>query len=141
MITYADLTEEERQIYIKALIATAQADQQLDDEEISFFTEIAQGIGIEPEQAQKMIQEGSLNLEEVPPMHTAAGALILRDVAAMAVVNNDLAEEEEDFIFLLGQAMQFDRDEVDEFLNWAFMGLQWQLKSVSLIQRYIQPTE
>ncbi len=139
MITYADLTEEQRQLYLKALIAVARVDGRLDEEEVNFFLQIAEGMGIEKQVAQSYLTDqtsATLDLSAIPALHNAAGALILRDLAAMAVVNNELAEKEEALIFEIGKAMQFSKDEIDEFLDWAFMGLQWQLKSAALLERY-----
>ncbi|MFS8885406.1 DUF533 domain-containing protein [Synechococcus sp. H70.2] len=141
MITYSDLTEEQRQLYLKALIAVARADGHLDEEETHFFLRIAEGMGIDKEVAQGYLAEETgpiLDIGQIPPLHNAAGALILRDLAAMAVVNNELGEKEEDLIFAIGKAMQFSQEEINEFLDWAFMGLQWQLKSAALLQRYAQ---
>ncbi|MDX2273494.1 MAG: hypothetical protein NW237_16290 [Cyanobacteriota bacterium] len=136
MITYADLTESQREFYLKALIAVAQADEQLDEEEITFFSQIAVGVGLEGEQIAHFLEGDPLDVSEIPAMRNAVGALILRDLSAMAVVNNDLLPKEEDLILEIGKAMQFSPDEVEEFLNWAFMGLQWQLKSTSLLEKY-----
>lgn len=137
MISYTDLTEEQRQLYLKALIATAKADQQLDEDEISFFTQVAEGVGIDLQAAEAMIKADiTLEVSQIPPLRNPAGALILRDISAMAVVNSDLMEAEEAMIFEIGKAMQFTEDEIEEFLNWAFMGLQWQLKSSSLLEKY-----
>lgn len=139
MITYTDLSDEQRQLYLKALIATAKADEQLDEDEISFFTQVAEGVGIETEAAEKMIKaDTTLELSQIPPLRNPVGALILRDISAMAVVNSDLVEKEELMIFEIGKAMHFSEDEIEEFLNWAFMGLQWQLKSTSLLEKYSQ---
>jgi len=139
MVNYADLTDEQRQLYLKALIAVARVDGQLDEEEANFFLQIAEGMGIEEQVAQSYLADetgATLDLSGIPPLHNAAGALILRDLATMAVVNNELAEKEETLIFEIGKAMQFSREEIDEFLDWAFMGLQWQLKSAALLKRY-----
>ncbi len=137
MITYTDLSDEHRQLYLKALIATAKADEQLDEDEISFFTQVAEGVGIEAEAAEAMIKaDVTLDTAQISPLRNPVGALILRDIAAMAVVNNDLVEKEEMMIFEIGKAMQFTEEEVEEFLNWAFMGLQWQLKSTTLLEKY-----
>jgi len=139
MVNYADLTDEQRQLYLKALIAVARVDGQLDEEESNFFLQIAEGMGIEKQVAQSYLAEetgATLDLSRIPPLHNAAGALILRDLAAMAVVNNELAEKEEALIFEIGKAMQFSQEEINEFLDWAFMGLQWQLKSAALLERY-----
>ncbi len=136
MISYADLTDDQKQLYLKALITVARADEQLDDDEATFFTQIAEGMGIDPATVQSYLETEVLDLEQVPGLHSAVGALILRDLAAMAVVNNELAEAEEDMIIKIGKAMQFTEEEIDEFLNWAFMGLQWQLKSTSLLEKY-----
>lgn len=139
MITYTDLTDEQRQLYLKALIATAKADEQLDEDEISFFTQVAEGVGIAAEAAEKMIKaDVTLDPSQIPPLHNPAGALILRDISAMAVVNSDLVEKEELMIFEIGKAMQFSEEEIEEFLNWAFMGLQWQLKSSTLLEKYAE---
>jgi uncharacterized membrane protein YebE (DUF533 family) len=136
MITYADLSEDQRQLYLKALIATAKADEALDEEEVSFFKQIAEGVGIDGPTVQLYLQDDAFDLQAIPAMRSPVGALILRDAAAMAVINNDLAEPEEAFILALGRAMQFSEEEVEDFLNWAFMGLQWQLKSSSLLEKF-----
>ncbi|MFS8799964.1 TerB family tellurite resistance protein [Synechococcus sp. W55.2] len=143
MINYADLTDEQRQLYLKALIAVARVDGQLDEEETSFFMQIAEGVGIEAPLAQTYLADEAgapLDISGIPPMRNAAGALILRDLAAMAVVNSQLVEKEEELIFEIGKAMQFSAEEINEFIDWAFMGLQWQLKSASLLERYTQPS-
>ena len=58
----------------------------------------------------------------------------------MAVVKSQQVEKEEELIFEIGKAMQFSAEEINEFIDWAFMGLQWQLKSASLLERYTQPS-
>ncbi len=136
MITYSDLTEAQRQLYLSALIATAQADESLDEEEVNFFRQIAEGVGIDEATANSYLEQSKFDLSQVPALHNQVGALILRDVSAMAVVNNQLVDKEESFVFDIGRAMQFSEDEIEEFLNWAFMGLQWQLKSQSLLEKY-----
>jgi hypothetical protein len=140
MITYSDFSDEQRQLYLKALISVARADQELDEDEIAFYLQIAEGMGVDPAVAESVIEGSPLEIASIPPLHTAVGALILRDLAAMAVVNNALREEEEALILEIGQAMQFTGEEVNEFLDWAFMGLQWQLRSTSLLEKFDQPS-
>ncbi len=139
MVNYADLTDEQRQLYLKALIAVARVDGQLDEEESNFFLQIAEGVGVETQLAQTYLADetgATLDISGIPAMRNPAGALILRDLAAMAVVNSELVEKEEALIFEIGKAMQFSQEEINEFLDWAFMGLQWQLKSAALLERY-----
>lgn len=139
MVNYADLTDAQRQLYLKALIAVARVDGQLDEEETSFFTQVAEGVGLDAQLAQTYLTDEAgtaLDISGIPAMRNPVGALILRDLAAMAVVNSELVEKEEALIFEIGKAMQFSVEEVNEFLDWAFMGLQWQLKSAALLERY-----
>ncbi len=139
MVNYADLTEEQRQLYLKALIAVARVDGQLDEEETAFFQQLAEGLGLDTQLVQAYLTDeagAALDISGIPAMRNPVGALILRDLAAMAVVNNELAEKEEALILEIGKAMQFSPEEVNEFLDWAFMGLQWQQKSVALLERY-----
>ncbi|MEN9224303.1 MAG: TerB family tellurite resistance protein [Thermostichus sp. HHBFW_bins_43] len=138
MVNYADLTDEQRQLYLKALIAVAKVDGELDEEETTFFRQLAEGVGVETQLIQTYLDGtgAALDVTEIPAMRNPAGALILRDLAAMAVVNSELVEKEEALIFEVGKAMQFSVEEVNEFLDWAFMGLQWQLKSAALLERY-----
>ncbi len=136
MITYADLTPDQQKLYLSALVASAKSDDALDQDEIDFYMNIATHMGVEDAEARHILEQASLDMASVPPLHNAVGALILRDAAAMAVINNVLLDTEEVFIFRLGDAMQFSKDEIEEFLNWAFMGLQWQLKSASLLEKY-----
>ncbi|MFQ3584757.1 MAG: TerB family tellurite resistance protein [Cyanobacteriota bacterium] len=139
MVNYADLTDAQRQLYLKALIAVARVDGQLDEEETAFFTQVAEGVGLDAQLAQAYLTDeagAALDISGIPAMRNPAGALILRDLAAMAVVNSELVEKEEALIFEIGKAMQFTEEEINEFLDWAFMGLQWQLKSAALLERY-----
>ncbi|MEN9229929.1 MAG: TerB family tellurite resistance protein [Thermostichus sp. DG02_5_bins_236] len=138
MVNYVDLTDAQRQLYLKALISIARVDGQLDEEEITFFMQVAEGVGLDPQLAQAYLTDetAALDISNIPAMRNPVGALILRDLAAMAVVNSELVEKEEALIFEIGQAMQFSTEEVNEFLDWAFMGLQWQLKSAALLERY-----
>ncbi|MCJ2542863.1 TerB family tellurite resistance protein [Thermostichus vulcanus] len=139
MVNYADLTDAQRQLYLKALIAVARVDGQLDEEETAFFTQVAEGVGLDAQLTQAYLTDeagAALDISGIPAMRNPVGALILRDLAAMAVVNSELVEKEEALIFEIGKAMQFSVEEVNEFLDWAFMGLQWQLKSAALLERY-----
>ncbi|MEN9201727.1 MAG: TerB family tellurite resistance protein [Thermostichus sp. DG_1_6_bins_120] len=140
MVNYIDLTDAQRQLYLKALISVARVDGQLDEEETNFFTQVAEGVGLDPQLTQTYLTDeaAGLDIGSIPPMHNSAGALILRDLAAMAVVNNEFTEKEEALILEIGKAMQFSEEEINEFLDWAFMGLQWQLKSRALLERYVQ---
>ncbi|GAB4211484.1 MAG: hypothetical protein OHK0012_04010 [Synechococcales cyanobacterium] len=134
-MNYTDLTDQERELYLQALVSVARADEGLDAEEIAFLTDIAMGMGI-PEAVIPTFLDKELLLSEIPPLHNAVGALLLRDMSAMAVINNELHEQEEAQILSIGEAMGFSSPEIEEFLNWAFMGLQWQLTSASLLRKY-----
>lgn len=139
MVNYTDLTDAQRQLYLKALIAVARVDGELDEEETAFFTQVAEGMGIDDQLTQTYLTDeagATLDISKIPAMRNPAGALILRDLAAIAVVNGKLLDKEEALIFEIGKAMQFSVEEVNEFLDWAFMGLQWQLKSKALLERY-----
>jgi len=137
-MNYADLQDHERQLYLQALVRVARADEALDEEEIEFFTNVAKNMGIAEAEIESLLAT-DVSLSAIPPLHNGVGALILRDLAAMAVINNELHEAEEAEIFAIGEKMGFSKEEIDEFINWAFMGLQWQLTGASLLKRYEQP--
>ena len=136
MITYDDLTADQRHLYLQALVAVARADGAIDETETAFLADIAVGCGVDESTLTGLIKNETIDLSQFPPLRGGAGALILRDAAAMAVINNDLTDEEEDLIKAMGSALGFSADEVDEFLNWGFMGMQWQKMSVRLIEQY-----
>lgn len=137
-MNYADMQAQERQLYLQALVRVARADQALDEEELDFFHGVAKGMGI-PEGEVEQLLAGEQPLTDIPRLHNGVGALILRDLAAMAVINNELHEAEEQEIFKIGEAMGFSKEEIDEFINWGFMGLQWQLTGLNLLKRYENP--
>lgn len=138
-MNYADMQNHERQLYLQALVRVARADEALDEEEMEFFASVAQGMGIPAAQIESMLGSDA-PLPTIPPLHNQVGALILRDLAAMAVINNDLHEAEEAEIFAVGMGMGFSSEEIDDFINWAFMGLQWQLTGINLLKRYAPPS-
>jgi len=138
-MNYADMQHHERQLYLQALMRVARADEALDEEEMEFFAAVAEGMGIQATEVDSLLASDT-PLLGIPPLHNQVGALILRDLAAMAVINNDLHEAEEAEIFSIGQSMGFSTEEIDEFINWAFMGLQWQLTGINLLKRYVQPS-
>jgi uncharacterized membrane protein YebE (DUF533 family) len=136
MITYDDLTPDQRHLYLQALVAVARADGDIDESETAFLADIAVGCGVDEETLAGLIKGEVIDPSQFPPMRDGVGALILRDVAAMAVINNDVTDEEEDLIKAMGSALGFSVDEVEEFLNWGFMGMQWQKMAVRLIEQY-----
>ncbi len=136
MITYDDLTPDQRHLYLQALVAVARADGDIDDSETAFLADIAVGCGVDEETLTGLIKGEVIDPSQFPSVRGGVGALILRDAAAMAVINNDVTDEEEDLIKAMGSALGFSVDEVEEFLNWGFMGMQWQKMAVRLIEQY-----
>ncbi len=136
MISYDDLTPEQRQLYIQALVAMARADGAVDEQEAVFLADIAAGCGVSEEALQGYLKGESLDPAQVPPLRNPVGALILRDAAAMAVVNNMLTEAEEALLNSIGSGLGFSADEIEEFLNWSFMGMQWQQMAIRLLEQY-----
>lgn len=140
MISYTDLTPEQRQLYIQVLVAMARADGAVDEQEESFLADIAAGCGVSEETVQGYLKGAPFDpiqfLARIPALRNSVGALILRDAAAIAVINNQLTETEEDLFNKIGSALGFSAAETEEFLNWGFMGMQWQLLGIRLLERY-----
>ncbi|NJL99483.1 MAG: hypothetical protein HC924_12125 [Synechococcaceae cyanobacterium SM2_3_2] len=136
MITYEELTSEQRHLYLQALVAVARADGAIDEAETAFLADIAVGCGVDEATLAGLLKGEAIDPSQFPPLRGEVGALILRDAAAMAVINNDFTEGEEALIKAMGSALGFAADEVEEFLNWGFMGMQWQKMAVRLIEQY-----
>jgi uncharacterized membrane protein YebE (DUF533 family) len=136
MISYDDLTPEQRQLYIQTLVAMARADGAVDEQEAGFLADIAAGCDVSEEALQGYLKGESLDPAHVPSLRNPVGALILRDAAAMAVVNNELTEAEEALLNSIGSGLGFSAEEIEEFLNWGFMGMQWQQMAIRLLEQY-----
>lgn len=124
--SYLDLaTEEEKNIFFQTLFCLSAVDGKIDEEEIDFITQAAEGQGIENVEQLKTndIHYVIDNVKKIKNRHLALE--LVREMCMLAHVDNVLSNEETLFIGEVGLAMGVEIEKIEQISNWIIDRIIW----------------
>lgn len=125
----AEMSEEEKIIFLKILVSLAKADGNFDDNEKAFIkdTTIIFGLNksyieeiLAPITKQELIQKASKITNRHAALH------LIKEACLLANSDGDLSDEEIIFIGQIGQAMNIELEKIEEISQWVAERIIWQ---------------
>ena len=122
------MSEEEKVIFLKILVALAKCDGNFEDEEKAFIKDSAIAFGLTKEHVDEilapMTNEEIINKAAKIKSRQAALQLI-KEACLLANSDGDLSEEEIILIGKIGQAMNIELEKIEEISQWVVDRIVW----------------
>lgn len=122
------MSEEEKVIFLKILVALAKCDGNFEDEEKAFIKDSAIAFGLTKEHVDEilapMTNEEIINKAAKIKSRQAALQLI-KEACLLANSDGDLSEEEIILIGKIGQAMNVELEKIEEISQWVVDRIIW----------------
>ena len=122
------LSEEEKIIFIKILVALARSDNDFDDDEKAFIKDIALTFGLnkshidevfKPTSTQELINSAAKITNRQAALH------LIKEACLLANSDGDLSNEEIIFIGKIGEAMNVELEKIEEISQWVIDRIIW----------------
>ncbi len=122
------MSEEEKVIFLKILVALAKCDGNFEDEEKAFIKDSAIAFGLTKEHVDEilapMTNEEIINKAAKIKSRQAALQL-LKEACLLANSDGDLSEDEIILIGKIGQAMNVELEKIEEISQWVVDRIIW----------------
>ena len=135
LVDFDFLTDEQKKVFIRALIYLAKTDGKFDDNELEYITAMADIHGISSEEImknQKSDNEEAI-LSDLKMIDNRRVALeIIKELCFLAHTDDVLSPEETVFIGKCGLAMGIELEKIEQISNWVIDRIIW-LEQAKLI--------
>lgn len=122
------MTQEEKVVFLKILVALARSDGNFDDNEKALIKDIAVIFNIQKDQAETILEEISDDqlVNEASKIKNRAAALqLIKEACLLANSDGDLSEREVVLIGKIGQAMGVELDKIEQISQWVIDRIVW----------------
>ncbi len=124
----SQMTEEEKVIFLKVLVALARSDGTFEDEEKAFIKDLAIVFGIRKENTANILAETSdeqLIADAAIIKNRAAALQLIKEACLLANSDGDLSEREVVLIGKIGQAMGIELEKIEQISQWVIDRIIW----------------
>lgn len=124
----AQMSENERKVFIKILAALARADGNFDDDEKSFIKDLAVAFNLSETTAENLLIETPKEqlINEASQIKNRQAALqLIKEACLLANSDGDLSESEIVFIGKIGQAMGVELEKIEQISQWVIDHIIW----------------
>ncbi len=124
----SEMTEEEKIIFLRVLVALARSDNNFDDEEKAFIKDIAIIFGITKDKIDDILLP--LTDEEVIKKASKikkrqAALQLIKEACLLANSDGDLSDREIILIGKIGQAMGIELEKIEQISKWVIDRIVW----------------
>ena len=122
------MSEEEKVIFLKILVALARADGNFDDEEKLFIKDAAIVFGLTKDHVDTILEPMSDEeiVESAKKITNRQAALqLIKEACLLANSDGDLSDEEIVLIGKIGQAMNVELEKIEEISQWVIERIIW----------------
>lgn len=122
------LSEEERIIFLRALVSLARADDNFDEDEKNFIRDIAVIFGIPQNKADLVLTPLADDelIKNVAKIKDRQAALqLIKEACLLANSDGDLSEHEVLLIGKIGQAMGVELEKIEQISQWVIDRIVW----------------
>lgn len=124
----SEMSEEERVVFLKALVRLARADGHVDDGEKAFIEELAQVFEIPAGRADEI--RTAMNddevVEEAKKIKNRRTAMeLIKEMCMLANADGDLSDRETLLIGRVGRAMGLELEKVEQIGQWVIDRIVW----------------
>ncbi len=132
-----NMSEEEKIIYLEALMYTLSADKGVSADRRRYLTRQAQEIGF-PEKELKNIRvikkPETISNELLKIRNLRLRRYFIREMIMLAIADHELGDAEMCNIYKIGTAIGIKEDKINDFFLWAAQGVEWQIEGVRLVE-------
>lgn len=122
------LSDEQKIVFIRALIYLAKADKHFDNDEIEYITTQADIHGVAHDEIRKYAEEDTENaiVEDLKIIDNRRVALeLIKEMCLLSHIDSHLSDEETVFIGKCGLAMGVSLEKIEQISNWIIDRIVW----------------
>ena len=132
----ADMTEEEKNIYLQALKYVLEANNTTSNND--FISDLAQKTGVTKKQLRELPKVGNIDMlikliRKIPNIRKKR--FIIREMIMLAMADHEISDKEMHDIYKVGTAVGIKEEKINDFFLWAAQGLEWQVEGIRLIEK------
>ncbi len=133
----SDLNNEQKEAFIKALVFVMCADGAKEEEKA--FIKLAMDVysvnTISLEDVVAPVSAAEVKRIAVKIEDERARRYLVREMIALGFSDGDFSENEMEIVFDIGEALGVSEERINDMIDWAVAGLEWQLEGIDLIER------
>ena len=132
----ADMTEEEKNIYLQALKYVLEANNTTSNND--FISDLAQKTGVTKKQLRELPKVGNIDMlikliRKIPNIRKKR--FIIREMIMLAMADHEISDKEMHDIYKVGTSIGIKEEKINDFFLWAAQGLEWQVEGIRLIEK------
>ncbi len=132
----ADMTEEEKNIYLQALKYVLEANNTTSNND--FISDLAQKTGVTKKQLRELPKVENIDMlikliRKIPNIRKKR--FIIREMIMLAMADHEISDKEMHDIYKVGTAVGIKEEKINDFFLWAAQGLEWQVEGIRLIEK------
>ena len=132
----ADMTEEEKNIYLQALKYVLEANNVTSNND--FISDLAQKTGVTKKQLRELPKVENIDMlikliRKIPNIRKKR--FIIREMIMLAMADHEISDKEMHDIYKVGTSIGIKEEKINDFFLWAAQGLEWQVEGIRLIEK------
>lgn len=124
----SEMSEEEKIVFIKVLVALARSDSHFDEDEQSFIKDMSVIFGISTDKTDLVLKQTSEEelIKSASIIKNRQAALqLIKEACLLANSDGDLSDHEIMFIGKIGQAMGVELEKIEQISQWVIDRIVW----------------
>lgn len=124
----SEMSEEEKIVFIKVLVALARSDGHFDEDEQSFIKDMSVIFGISTDKTDLVLKQTSEEelIKSASIIKNRQAALqLIKEACLLANSDGDLSDHEIMFIGKIGQAMGVELEKIEQISQWVIDRIVW----------------
>ena len=124
----SEMSEEEKIVFIKVLVALARSDSHFDEDEQSFIKDMSVIFGISTDKTDMVLKQTSEEelIKSASIIKNRQAALqLIKEACLLANSDGDLSDHEIMFIGKIGQAMGVELEKIEQISQWVIDRIVW----------------
>ena len=124
----SEMSEEEKIVFIKVLVALARSDSHFDEDEQSFIKDMSVIFGISTDKTDLVLKQTSEEelIKSASIIKNRQAALqLIKEACLLANSDGDLSDQEIMFIGKIGQAMGVELEKIEQISQWVIDRIVW----------------
>jgi len=138
MFVLADLTNEDKKNFLRAIASIIRADGDVDEAEKAYLATTASAYGLPEKSVTEVLNPPPLEqiIDALKKVKSArARRYLVRELVSVALTDGSIDDDEMDIVYSIGEALGVAENRMDEMLEWALEGYQWQLDGLRLVKQ------
>lgn len=129
-----DLKDEEKLIYLEALLYVLKKESELRKD---YILNVAKELGVGTRELRKLgkiCKPESISNELLKIKDMRLRRYFVREMIMLSISDHELSDEEMCRVYKIGTAIGIKEDKINDFFLWAAQGIEWQMEGMRMVE-------